>query len=42
MDDVLTTGATMLECARTLKDAGAERIWGVTLAVVAGTESLEL
>jgi len=37
VDDVLTTGATMSECARTLKSAGADKVWGVTLAVAAGT-----
>lgn len=42
VDDVLTTGATMSECARTLKSAGAERIWGVTLAVASGTELFKL
>jgi len=42
VDDVLTTGSTMRECARTLKTAGADRILGVTLAVAAGTEPLEL
>lgn len=42
VDDVLTTGATMSECARTLKDAGAEQVWGVTLAVAVGTDVLRL
>jgi competence protein ComFC len=42
VDDVLTTGATMSECARTLKSAGADKVWGITLAVAAGTEPLEL
>ncbi|MFQ5868413.1 MAG: ComF family protein [Candidatus Zixiibacteriota bacterium] len=42
VDDVLTTGATMSECARTLKSAGAERIWGATLAVAIGTELFKL
>jgi len=32
VDDVFTTGATMQECARVLKSAGAERVWGLTLA----------
>jgi competence protein ComFC len=32
VDDVLTTGSTMNSCARTLKEAGAERVHGVTLA----------
>lgn len=31
-DDVYTTGATMNECARILKRAGARRVWGVVLA----------
>ncbi len=32
VDDIMTTGATLAECARTLKDAGASRVWSVTLA----------
>ncbi len=32
VDDVLTTGATLGECARTLRTAGAERVVCVTLA----------
>ncbi len=32
VDDVVTTGATMNECARVLKTKGAARITGVTLA----------
>ena len=32
VDDVMTTGATLSECARTLKDAGAWRVWCLTLA----------
>ncbi|MCL5436085.1 MAG: ComF family protein, partial [Patescibacteria group bacterium] len=32
IDDVITTGATLSECARTLKRAGADRVWGLVLA----------
>lgn len=32
VDDVFTTGATLRECARTLKAAGAESVWGLTFA----------
>ena len=32
VDDVITTGATINECARVLKEAGAGNIWGLTLA----------
>jgi len=32
IDDVWTTGATMSECARTLKQAGVKQIWGLVLA----------
>lgn len=32
VDDIMTTGATLAECARTLKAAGASRVWSVTLA----------
>ena len=32
VDDVITTGATLSECARTLKKAGAWRVWCLTLA----------
>lgn len=34
VDDVITTGATLNECARMLKQAGAEKIFGMTIAVV--------
>ncbi len=32
IDDVLTTGATMAECAKELKTAGAKRVWGAVVA----------
>jgi len=32
IDDVATTGSTLEECARTLKQAGAESVWCLTLA----------
>lgn len=32
IDDVLTTGATMTECAAVLKAGGAKRIWGAVVA----------
>ena len=32
VDDVMTTGSTLSECARTLKAAGAGKVWCVTLA----------
>ncbi len=34
VDDIITSGATLLECARTLMDAGAASVRCVTLAVV--------
>lgn len=34
VDDVMTTGATMNECAKTLKKVGASKVIAVTLAVV--------
>jgi len=37
-DDVKTTGATLNECARVLKEAGAQRVYAVVLAV-AGQEN---
>lgn len=32
VDDVMTTGSTLSECAKVLKEAGARRVWCVTLA----------
>ncbi len=32
VDDVMTTGSTLSECAKTLKAAGATRVWCLTLA----------
>jgi ComF family protein len=32
VDDVMTTGTTLSECARTLKRAGAEQVWVATVA----------
>ena len=32
VDDVMTTGTTVSECARVLKKAGAERVWAATVA----------
>lgn len=32
VDDVLTTGTTAFECARTLRNAGATRVWVFTVA----------
>ena len=31
VDDVWTSGATITECCKTLKHAGATRVWGITL-----------
>jgi len=32
VDDVITTGTTVSECARVLRNAGAERVWAATVA----------
>ena len=32
VDDVITTGATMQECAEVLKKAGVKEVWGLVLA----------
>lgn len=32
VDDIMTTGSTLSECAAELKRAGASRVWGLTLA----------
>lgn len=32
VDDVFTTGATLFECAKVLKQNGAKKIWAITLA----------
>ena len=37
VDDIMTTGATLSECAAELKRAGASRVWCVTLARTAKT-----
>lgn len=31
VDDIMTTGSTLSECAKTLKAAGAAKVWAVTL-----------
>ena len=37
VDDVVTTGSTLGECAKTLLLGGADRIWCLTLAQARGT-----
>ena len=32
IDDVYTTGSTMEECAKTLKESGAKQVWGIAIA----------
>lgn len=32
IDDVYTTGSTMTECAKVLKEAGAKQVWGIAIA----------
>jgi ComF family protein len=39
VDDIKTTGATLNECARTLKEAGAVKVFAVVLAVAGQGES---
>jgi predicted amidophosphoribosyltransferase len=42
LDDVLTTGTTAGECARVLKQSGAERIFVATVARVFAPEPMQM
>ena len=39
VDDVVTSGATLSECAALLRQAGAERVFCLTLARARGNET---
>ena len=39
IDDITTSGATLNECARTLKDAGADKVYALVVAVAASVET---
>ena len=41
VDDVMTTGTTLSECARVLKQAGAERVFAATVARALQAEALQ-
>lgn len=41
LDDIKTTGATLSECARTLKEAGAARVYALVLAVAGQRTALQ-
>jgi len=38
VDDVVTSGSTLLECVRALRQAGATRVYGITVASTNGDE----
>lgn len=42
IDDVMTTGATLNECARILKKIGARSVFSLTIAAVSEKESISL